>query len=158
MTEPGGLQPDQPGARADLCSQIGGVHRVVEPVGDAPGGELALGQRLVRAIRVVRNQDFIAGSEQAQCDRGDGRQAAGRQQALQTAFKRAQPFFEQEGGRRAVQPVGVTGLLFPVPGPHGRDIGKDDGGGLEYARLGRRETCRRRVGMVNEGGDGVDLR
>ncbi len=51
-----------------------------------------------------------------------------------------------------MQTVGVAGLVLPVSRPHGGDVGEDDGGGFEDARLRRREAGRRLVRVVNQAG------
>ena len=85
-----------------------------------------LGQRLVGAVGIVGNQQFVTGSQKGHVDQRHGRQSAGHQRAIAAAFERGDACFECEGGGRAGQSVGVAGLMRPVAVAQGRDVGEDD--------------------------------
>ena len=110
----GGFQPHQFRLRRDARGQVRHVHRGVILVRYAEGGQLALGQRLVGAVGVVGDQHLVAGFQKRQCHVGNRRQTARHQHALQATFQRGDALFQREGGRRAVQAVGVAVLVLPV--------------------------------------------
>ena len=85
----GRFQPYQLGGGAEFAAQILYIHRIKEGITNAIAGQLMLGEILVRAVSVVRNQHLIALAEQRQRNGADGRQTAGHQQALLPAFERA---------------------------------------------------------------------
>ena len=146
------LQPDQPRLGRDFGFEVGNIHGVVALVAHAEMGQLALAQGLVGTVGVVGQQHLVAGAQQGQGGGGDGRQAAGHQQALQAAFQRAQALFQQEGGGRAVQAVGVAALVQPLAAAHGRHVLEDHRRGLVHGRLRRNKALGRLVGMVDEMG------
>ena len=153
----GSLQPHQPGGGRDARGQVGRVQRVVKRMGDAKTGQLAVGKVLARAVSVVGDQYLVAGLEQGHPHVGDGGEAAGHQHTLQATFQRAQAFFEDEGGGRTVQAVGVAALVLPLPRAHGRDVGEDDRGGLEHPGLGGYKADRRLVVVVDEVGGKIKV-
>src|SRR3989344_5692682 len=117
--------------------------------------QFTIGKVFARAVGVVRDQHFVAGLKQGQGHVGNGGKAAGHQHALQAALQRTQALLQDERGGRAVQPIGVAAFVLPFARAHGRDVGKDDGGGLVHPRLGRYETSRRNVVMVDDAGGEV---
>ena len=153
-----GLQPDQPRFGRDALGQVVRIQGIEKCVGDAITCQLHHGKVFARAVRVVGDQNFIARFQQRQTHGGNGSQTAGHEHAFGAAFQLAQTFFQQKGGGRAVQAVGVAALVFPVAGAHGGHVGEDDGGGLEHARLGRCELSGGRVGVVDEAGGDVGCR
>ena len=126
-------------------------------MGDPEPGEFAIGQILAGSVGVVGDQHLIAGLEERQPHVGNGRQATGHQHTLQTALQRTQALFEDEGRGRAVQPVGVAAFVFPLARAHGRNAGKDDGGGLENPRLGSYKPGRRLVVVVDDMGGKINV-
>ena len=151
----GSLHPHQAGFGADLVAQVLRGHGVVVAVGDAPALEFGLSQRLAGAIGVVGDQHLVAGLQHCQRHIGNGRQPAGHQHALQTALQRGQTLFQHVGGGRAVQAVGVAGLVFPFAAAHGGHVGEDDSRCLEHARLWGVKAFRGRVRVVDQAGDHV---
>lgn len=151
----GRLDPHQPRAVRQLGREVGRVHGVVHAVRDAEVRELARGQRLVGSIGIVGNEHLVAGLQEGEGHQRDGREAAGHQQAFGAPFERRQPLLEREGGRRAVQAVGVAGLGLPVARAHRGHVGKEHGRCLVHAGLRRGEGGGRCVGMVDQVGGGL---
>ena len=149
------FEPDQARPGTQLLPQIVRVHRIVVAVTDTPGLHFMLGQRLVGAVGVVGNQQFVTGAQKGHVDQRHGRQSAGHQRAIATAFERGDTRFQREGGGCAGQAVGVAGFMRPVAVAQGRDIRKNhrrspvdrDGNSLK--------TCRWLVRVVNELGSEV---
>ena len=135
------LQPDQPGGGRQRRLQRGHVHRVVDPVRDAPGLELVRGKAAARAVDVVGQQQLVAAGQQRDVDQRDRRQAAGRQQDMVRALQRGQPRLQRQRGGRAVQAVGVAAAVDPLGAAQ---------------RLDRREEHRR--GLVHRGQLGIEAR
>ena len=153
-----GFQPDQTRFGRDALGQVVRIQGIEKCVGDAITCQLHQGKFFAWAVRVVGNQNLIARFQQRQTHGGNGSQAAGHEHAFGATFQFAQTFFQQKGGGRAVQAVGVAGLVFPIAGAHGGHVGEDDGGGLEHARLGRCKLSGGRVGVVDEAGGDVGCR
>ena len=73
--------------------------------------ELAVGQRLVGAVDVVGQQHLVAGLEQGQATQSAmAARPLGTSRHCCAAFERGDALLQHEGGRRAVQAVGVAGL------------------------------------------------
>ncbi|OIQ66960.1 hypothetical protein GALL_514670 [mine drainage metagenome] len=155
----GSFQPQQTGLRGDQGRQfVAAAQRVVELVGNAPGGEKFLRQLTAGPVHVVGQQHAVALLQQGKIDEGDGRQPGGAEDAVPSAVERGQPLLEDEGGGRAVQAVGIAGLATPVACAHGGHVGEQHGGGVVHAGLDRAEACWRLVGMVLQaGGQGSRL-
>ena len=154
----GRLQPDQPRRRCQHRGQRVRIHRIVEAVRDAPGGEFVARQILARLVRVARNQHLVASAQQGQVGQGDRRQSARHQQRLQATFERGDARFERERRRRAVQAVGVAGLFLPLARVQRGGVREDHGRSLEHAGLRRVEAGRRLVRVVNQVGAGRQRR
>ena len=69
---------------------------------------------------------------------------------MTSAFKRVQVLFEREGCRRAMDPIGVGGLVRPSTASHRRNTRKQDRRGLVNAWHGRLKRVRGPVGMIDE--------
>ena len=114
-------------------------------------GELVARQLLARAVDVVGQQHLVAGSQQRHVDERDRRQAARREQRLHAALERGDALLEREGGRRAVQAVGVAGLLLPVARAQRRACRRNSTvDALCTAGCTRAEAGRRPVGMGDQ--------
>jgi hypothetical protein len=113
------------------------------------------GQRLVGAIGVVGHQHLVAGLEQRHRHQRNRRQATGHQQALQAALQRAQALFQQVGGGRAVQAVGVADLSFHSVLRMAATFGKITVEALNTPGCGAEKPCGRcDVGVVDQPGGG----
>eukprot|EP01136_Pigoraptor_vietnamica_P006786 Opistho-1_new@40156 len=149
------LQPDQAGSGTEFGGQVSWLHGVVIPEADTPGGQLMLGEGLVRAVGIVGNQHFVAGLEQGHVHQRHRRQPAGHQGAEPAAFQRRNALFQREGGGCAVQAVGVAGFMLPVALAQRRDGRKNNGRGLVDARLDRLKAGRGFVGVMDQLGGNV---
>ena len=149
------FKPDEARLDTELFRKVLRVHRVVIAVADTPGLHFMLGQCLVRAVGIVGDQQFVTGAQKSHVDQRDGRQSAGHQRAIATAFERGDTRFQREGGGCAGQAVGIAGLMRPVAVAQGRDIGEDDRRGPVNGDGDGIETGRWLVRVVNELGSEV---
>ena len=146
------LQPHQPRLGAQLADQVSRVHGVIHLMRDAPGGQLAIGKRLVRAVSVVGYQQFVTTLQKRHADQHHRRQTAGHQSAKLTAFERGNALFQQESGWRAVQAVGIAGFVLPVAGAQGSDVWEDDSGCPVDGGRHSLKACGWLVGVVDQCG------
>ena len=108
------LEPDQLRLRPDQRRERRRIDRVVEAMRDAPARQLAAREFLAPARRRCPGSAPRRRPTAGRVDEHDRRQAARHQQRLQAALERRDAFLEREGRRRAVQAVGVAGLVLPV--------------------------------------------
>jgi hypothetical protein len=136
VTEPGASSQTSLVAGVILAARSSTHHGVVVLMANAEMGQLALGQRLVGTVYVIGHQHLVTRPEQRQRHRGNRGQAAGHQQALQTAFQRGQTLFQGIGRGRAMQTVGVAALVQPAALAHGLHILEVHGRGLVHGGCG----------------------
>jgi hypothetical protein len=134
------LGPDQLRVRLDQLGDAGADQRIVVARGDAEVARQPASQFAVRVVDVLRQQHVVAGLQQREIDHRDRRQAARRQQAVFAAFDLGQPRFQREGGRRAVQAVGIGVLVFPLAERMLRDVLEQHGRGVVDRARGRRRS------------------
>ena len=146
----GGLDPHQLRLRPDHRGQRRGVHRVVQAVRDAPVRQLVARQLAAGAVDVGRQQHLVARAQQRLVHQRDGRQPAGHEHAVPAAFQRRDALFQRERGGRAVQAVGVAGLVAPVACTQRRGVAEQHGRRLVHTDLRRLEARRRLVGVVDQ--------
>ena len=148
----GGLEPYQPGGWADLGGQIADVGGFVAAVPDAKALQFGESQRLVGAVDIVGQQNFVAWVEQGQVHAGDGRQSAGKQQAVPAAFQGAEPLFQQVTGGRAAGAVGIAFAIQCVAVARSRNIGQENGRSLVHGGLRCGKALWRLVVVMNQAG------
>ena len=147
------FQPNQLGRRCDALRQIRRVHGVVIRMANPPMHQLPLGQSFQRTISVVRQQQLIACFQKGHVHLGQSCESAGQQDAMFCTFQLAQTLFQGKAGGRAVQAVGIAGLVQPLACAHVLDVVKKNRRGFVNRWLGRRKVARRLVGVVDQIGD-----